>query len=510
MLVVSVALLFITSLPFFYGMWRSNTTPDHVFMGLVYNPLDGASYLSKIQLGRDGYWRTYFRHSPNADSGAYLDVMYTGLGHFAALFGLPNVTAFHMARLLTAFLMCLSLYQFAATVWRRPRNRRLYFVWVLLGSGFGWLLVLFGFQNMPDLIVPEAFPLYSMMANAHFPLALAFVALSAAIIVRAFRPGVHEMPTVNNGGLVLFMSSLGLALIAPHALVPFAFALGLMIAIDWVINREVQIWQFRWLMMMVLPAAPIALYYFAEVRYNPVVAVWSAQNVTLTPPPWFYFAGFGIPLLVALPGIYRAFRDFEPDGDQFMLLWLLAIFVAVYIPVDPQRRFSIGAMIPIIYFAVRTVDNLSLPARVTNVLIALSSLTYVFLLLVGFGVVSNQQDPRFYLDSDYVQAFEWVQATDGPDQLVLANPSASLWLPGLAGARTVYAHPYETINAAFNREQVAAWYAADAPDAPVCQGLLDLYGVDYVVVGTLEDPPVACADGLREVETFGDVTLYAP
>ncbi len=507
---VSVVLLLGTSLPFFFAMWQSNAASDVVFMGLVYNPLDGASYFSKIQLGREGFWQTFFRHSPDADAGAYLDVMYTALGHFARLFGLSNVMVFHISRILTSFVMCLSLYQFAATVWRRTRNRQLYFVWVLVGSGFGWLFALVGVQNTPDLIVPEAFPLYSAMANAHFPLALAFVALSAGIIVRAFRPGVHQTPSLRNGGLLLAVFSLTLAIIAPHTLVTLAAALGLMIAIDWIVNREVQYWQAQWLLIVVIVAAPVALYYLAEVRYNPVVASWSSQNVTLTPPPWFYFPGFGIPLLFALPAIYRAVRDFEPDGDQFMLLWLLAIFIFVYIPVDPQRRFSIGAMIPITYFAVRTVENLSLPARWVRTAVSVSGLSYVLLLLLGFVVVSNQADPRFYLERDYVAAVEWIETTAGTNQLVLAHPSASLWLPGLAGARTVYAHPYETINADLNRQLVADWFAAEQPDAEICQDLITRYDVDYVVIGTLDNPPVACVAGLTEVETFGDVTLYAP
>ena len=41
---------------------------------------------------------------------------------------------------------------------------------------------------------------------------------------------------------------------------------------------------------------------------------------------WFPFA---LALIVALPGIYRAIRRFERDGDRVMLLWLACIVIAM-------------------------------------------------------------------------------------------------------------------------------------------------------------------------------------
>jgi hypothetical protein len=516
---VSIVIITLISIPFFWALWVDASNPDVAFTGLLFNPIDGGTYLSKIELGKAGFWRTYFQHSPLADEGAYLDILYTGLGNLSRYLGLSNILTFHAARLFSVFLMCLALYQFGSVVWRRVRTRRLFFVWLMFGSGFGWLLTILNVTASPDLTIPEAFPLYSALVNAHFPLAFAMIAISAGIIIRAFRPGFKEDPNVQNGGLTLLLSTLGLAVIAPHAVVSITSGLGLMIAIKVIASRKLEIRPFRWLMVMVLPAVPIALYYMAEVRYNPAVAAWSAQNVTLTPNPMIYFAGYGIPLLVALPSIYRAVRNFEPDGDQFMLLWLLSIFVLVYIPVDPQRRFSIGAMIPITYFAIRTLDSLrqrtkrvTQQNRIAAALIGSSSLTYMLLIFaLGLFSASATEDPLFYIDADYRSAFAWIHEDGTPQDVVLADPTISVWVPGKAGTRVIYGHPYETINAEYNEAQLEGWLDADTSDDPLCADVLSEFAVDYVVIGPLEaESTSACAETLTELQQFDDVVVYAP
>jgi hypothetical protein len=515
---VSLLVLLLFSLPYLYGLWVDSQNADVHFMGFIYNPIDGATYLSKIQLGKEGYWRTFFRHSPlREETGAYLDLMYTSLGRLAQFSGLSNTAIFHITRMLMALLMCLMIYHFASVVWRRRTNRQLFFLWVLFGSGFGWLLVVFGVDGSPDLFIPEAFPLHSMLVNAHFPLAIAMLALTASIVIQAFRPGFTEGPTVRNGGLTLFLCSGVLALVAPHALIPFALGIGLVMGRRWLQTRQFSARELRWLMMVVLPATPVALYYLAEVQYNPTVAAWSAQNTTPSPAVWIYLLGLGIPGLIAIPSVYRAIRRFEPDGDQFMLMWLIAILISVYLPVSPQRRFSIGLMIPVVYFTVRTVDNYRgflrrdrYRNRTLAVLVGLSAMSYVLLLMVGLYTVADIDDRRIFLEDSYIEAITWVAATQAETQhaVVLAAPTESLWIPGVAGLRVVYAHPYETINAERNKLAVEAWYRSSDADAAVCEAVPRQFNAVAVIVDSQPEP--ACVNALQLLNQFGDVAVYAP
>ncbi len=525
-LVVGAILLVVVSAPLLYAHWVDATEGGKVFMGLLSNPIDGATYFSKIQLGQEGQWRTIFRHTPDATQGAYITLLYNGLGQLSRYMGVSPQIAYHAGRVLASLLMFLAIYQFASVIWRRERTRRVFFIITVLGSGFGWLLLLLGLQSAdaiqtPDLVIPEAFALYSAATNVQFPVAFALLALSAGVIVVVFRPGFRSDPTIHNGGLTLILSATGLGLVAPHGLVPFTGAVGLLMVIDWVRQRKVILYQFRWFMLLVLPALPIGGYYIAEIRYNPEVAAWMQQNVNLAPMPWHFLAGFGLPLLLALPGIWRAIRRFEPDGDQFMLLWLVLMLVMVYFPTSAQRRFAIGMMLPVAYFTTRALMDFWLDDRAETYrnrflagVYGISAIGNGFLLVLWFVASVSTADPRFYLDADYDAAFQWLNTEVEHGTVVMASESVSLWLPGEAGMRVVYGHPFETLNADARKAEVAAWYGAADVDAAVCERVVRQHGVAYVLVGPIErerngDNP-ACAAGLEEVRQFGDVLVYRP
>ncbi len=525
-LVVGSIVLVVVSIPLLYAFWVDASQPENVFMGLVANPLDGATYLSKIRLGQEGYWRTIFRHTPNATEGAYVTLLYNGLGQLSRYMGVSPEIAYHAGRIVASLLMFMAIYHLASVVWRRERARRTFFIIAVLGSGFGWLLLLLGLQGVdsiqtPDLVIPEAFPFYSAATNVQFPVAFSLLALSASVIIMVFRPGFRDDPTIQNGGLTLILSAAGLALVAPHGLVPFVGAVGLLMVIDWVSQRKIILYQFRWFMLMVLPALPIAGYYVAQIRYNPEVATWMAQNINLSPMPWYLFAGFGLPLLLALPGIYRAIRRFEPDGDQFMLLWLAFILIMIFFPTSAQRRFSVGMMIPIAYFTTRALMDFWLDDRsetYRNRFLAgvygVSAIGNAFLMVFWFLAAGSTADARFYLDSDYEAAFAWLNEDVEHGSVVLASEAVSLWVPAESGMSVVYGHPFESLNAEGLKASVEAWYGAVDADEAVCRQVLQLHGVAYVLAGPREREPdgerPACTEGLEEVRQFGDVLVYQP
>jgi hypothetical protein len=77
------------------------------------------------------------------------------------------------------------------------------------------------------------------------------------------------------------------------------------------------------------------------------------------------------------------------------------------------------------------------------------------------------------------------------------------------GARVVYGHPFETLNAVVKQQQVLDWYAGQAAD---CSALISEYNVHYVIVGPLEQElgRTDCLENLTQVFQSGSVTVYAP
>lgn len=522
-LLISVGLVMLAFTPFLLLVTGSLADGDTVwqFMGMLHNYRDGATYLSKMYLGTEGRLLIYFQHTPDPHNAALLQPLYPLLGQIAGVSGLSPIVLFHMTRVIAALFMYMTLYQLGATIWMRVRTRRVFFVLVAVSAGFGWLYALFtGGVDAPDLTVPEAFPFYSSVVNVHFPLTIACLALLASVVISAFKPGANSDPTMQNGGLVAMLVSLVLSFLYPQALLPIGLALVVFVLIDWIRQRQVIMRQVRWLVLMLAPAVPMAAYYAFVVMYNPAVAEWNRQNVTPAPSPLVLLIGLGLPLVIALPGIYRAVRRFEADGDRFMLIWLVVMLLAVYAPTNIQRRFAAGLMIPIVYFATRALEdywfglvNRRWRYRLFLAVIPLVFASQLFVLFTPvLPVLINQPAlaSGLFLQRDYAITFEWLRNRTALTDVVLAAPDVSVWLPGWAGARVVYGHPFETLNAPTRRAQVLDWYGGSDPDS--CRQLLDTYDVRYVLAGPQEARlgSTNCLAELQPVVRIGLVTVYAP
>lgn len=539
-ILASGVLVTATLLPLAWALANNAGSPDVQFMGLLVNPLDGMTYLAKMEQGLRGNWLYTLPYTPEPHDGAALHMFYLFLGHVARLTHLPPLIIFHIARVLTGLFMFFALYQLGAAVWSRVQSRRLFFGLTAIGSGFGWLVITLdpnaidpaSNRLLPDLNMPEAFPLYAVFANPHFPLAIGLIALIGSIYIEVYRPGNHEEPTFYNKGLFLTLASLLLSIAQPQALVPICAALAVYLVVRLIATWRAPLYEASWAVPLWFPAAPFVLYYVVVVQLNPAMAAWNAQNVTPSPPPQYYLAAFGPLLLIALPGLGRALRRFEPDGDQFMLVWLVTNAALLYLPINLQRRVVIGLIIPLAYFAVRAIHDYwqnVVPARLWRAAVIL---LFVFILpsnvlalgvpLVG-AVVNTQSglEGHLLIENEYRDLLVWMrlqlpQETDGRPTVVLASPDVSMYVPAWSGPRVVFGHPYETIDASKKREEVLDWYSGKE-----C-GLLEggewegkRWQVDYVVLGPREralsdsDDVDACTANLGEpITTFGDVALY--
>ncbi|MBN1284243.1 MAG: hypothetical protein JXB47_02490 [Anaerolineae bacterium] len=511
-IIASSVLAIVTLLPYAWALAGNNTAPDVQFMGILANPRDGATYLAKMEQGYRGSLLFHLPYTPEPHSGTALNLFYLFLGHVARITHLESVIIYHVARVLGGLFMFIALYQLGASIWTQRRPRRLFFGLSALGSGLGWLAIVVdpGMLDIahnrliPDLTIPEAYPLYAVYTNPHFPLAIGILALVGSIYIQIFRPGAREDPTLYNQGLILTVASVALSLIQPQALVPVGVVLGAYLCVRGIKTRKFPLYEATWCIPLWFPAAPFLAYYFAITQTNPAIQAWSTQNLTPSPPPHYYLIGFLPLIVVALPGLARALRRFEPDGDQLMLTWLVVNSALLYAPINLQRRFAIGLIVPLTYFAVRGLEDywvnavpraLWRPALIGLFVVMLPS----SIMAMGgplFGAVFNIESGvanNLLLEKAYVDTLGWLRTriplrTEGRDTVVLAAPDFSMFIPAWAGQRVAYGHPYETIDAAAKEAQVKAWYRGAG-----CQALLDgaVWGgsrwrVDYVVVGPRE------------------------
>lgn len=486
--VFSVILLLIVIIPFIiiYGIAGA----DHYFMGVLLAPVDGMSYLAKIDQGVDGSWLFTLPYTPEEHNGVFLFTFYLAMGHLSRMLNLPGVLVFHIVRIIGAAFMFLAYYRFVADWTDDVGQRR--FTWAIgvLGAGFGWVALALGHSGPWDiLILAEAFPLQAAFANAHFPWAIAIALNFAHVLSRhLFDTDIMDYPELSFDTLTLAVSSLVLISISPFALFPLAAGAGVHLLWKFWRNRAWPRREFAWLSIPLLFGTPLFLYnLWATSSANPVLQAWMAQNITLSPPVWDYFIAYGMLLVFAAVGIYASSKNLQ-EGDVFLLGWLLSAVVMLYFPLNLQRRFSIAIMPPLVVYAGRAVWRIIIPTitkkRRSLTIVAVfclvmpSTLISVFAPIAGSKVFLNGSGGYYFVTTDEHEALTWLGSQKG-HPLSLASPEFGTFLP-VYGMRVVYGHLYETLKEPQRKSSVTAFYTGED-----CSVIED-EGVDMVIVGPRE------------------------
>lgn len=530
-------LVTLTLIPYAIAIMAANE--QWAFMGVLANPQDGATYFAKIEEGMEGNWLYELQHTPQPHRPAGVFVFYLLLGQLARLIGTSPFIIFHLARIATSLFMFTAIYRLGAYVWLRTRPRRLFFLIASMVTGLGWLMLPFISENNvpPDIGVPEAFPFYAAYANPHFPLSIGCLVMLVGIYIRVFRPDYSQAPTVENGGALVLIYAVILSVVQPPALVAFGAALvGFTVSTAYR-QRTIPWHEIRWVAMLALAGLPVLVYYVLLFSTNETFREFNEQNVTPSPNIIFTIASYGVLLMLAIPAINRARKRFDRDGDYLMLLWLVINFIVVYVPHPLQRRFFIGLIIPIVYFVVRALEDYWFE-RISKrwhqialiaVFIFILPSNFITLMIPLFGVVANQEQGAqagLMLDRDYVDMFAWLDEFGAEDEVVLASPDVSLWLPAQTPLRVVYGHPYETVPSGQREDDVLDFFTGRD-----CNAVFEHakgFDIDYLVVGPMEiqlaveartnNPDEDFVDCIttviqsieepQAIQVFGDVTLY--
>jgi hypothetical protein len=512
---VALVLVAVSCLPYVIA-WVATPAGSH-FTGLVFNPLDGQSYMAKMRQGLEGSWTFHLAFTPERHRGAYVFLFHLLLGHVARWTGLPLIVIYHIARLLGGTAMLLALYGFAAQVSgagaRLPESalgeRRAMFLLAAVGAGLGWLTGLGGLLTS-DLWVPEAFPAYALLANAHFPLSIGLMVAVASCGLRL----VEGSPAPGGGtrpgwrmGLAMAAAALALGVIQPFGLVPVFGGLGVMLAARSVREGAVPWRALVWTVGIAVLALPYPLYMQWALHADPVLAAWNAQNVTTSPPLWDWALSYGLVLVLAVPGAAVAVRRGR-DEDWLLAGWVVVTLAGMYVPLPLQRRLSLGLGVPLGILAgmgwwrvVR--QRVRAPRRglLQGLVVGLSAMTPVFLVLTSsLGALAGH--PLLYLSEGEWAAMAWLREHAPSDAVVLCAPETGMFVPAWAGQRVVYGHPFETVDAGERQAEVERFWAGERDPA-----WLEALGVDYFLYGPREHVLGGPPSGERLFEA-GDTAVF--
>jgi hypothetical protein len=189
-------------------------------------------------------------------------------------------------------------------------------------------------------------------------------------------------------------------------------------------------------------------------------------------------------------------------------------------PFALQRRAIIGVDIPLALLAALGLARGLMPrlpglwARwAAGLTLGLSLVGNAFLLVVlTLGALGQQQPSQLpgllYLSQDEAAGMQWLLG-HAPGQVVLAAPRTGTLLPGHAGVRVFYGHPFETIDAPLKRAQAEAFFRGRL-SAGEWRDVRQQFQVSYVFLGPVERRLGMdhLPDEFEPVFQQGDVTIY--
>lgn len=471
------------------------------FGGFLINPIDGHSYLAKMQQGFRGDWKFTLPYTAEPGEGAYLFSFYLFLGHLGRITHLPLLVVFHGARLLSAAWLIFVIFDMLRELYGKANLLRAGFLLAVVGSGMGWLAALAG-AFTSDFWVAEAYPFLSMYTNPHFSLGMAIM--------------IHSLlPRQQDRWLPALLSGLLLGLIQPFGVV----IIGLVKVIGGAVKalggdiKPKDLLKERWIWSVLafcMAGGAVIAYQFWAILRDPVLSQWHGQNITARPAPLDLVVSLSPCLILSLVGLRKAWNC---DAGRSLVIWGGACLALVFIPWSLQRRFLTGIFFPLaglsVFGAQWLADRIPLQFRRWMIVVLFLAVPTNLIVLAGGLQALSEQDPAIFISRDLAESLDWINGNAEEDALVLASAEDGLYIPSLTGRRVIYGHPFETVKANLERDLLNQIYLG-APESNQYAGVLDGRGVDYVLIRADQAPGF---DGWLEANwqlifTVGKANIY--
>ncbi len=503
-------LVIAANLPYMVG--ALNAPEGGAFSGNAFaqTHVDYNSQLARMQHGLRGQWGMTLLFTPEEHPPQLVQPFYTGLGQFARLTGLSLVAVYHLGRLAGMILMWWAIWQFMARTLLEERLRWWAFLLATVVGGLGWVLYLIAPAQAADLAPIEfwlldAYTLLAALTFPHFPFAVATLIGYALLLDRWLaRPGWRL-------GLGLALLSAAIGLLQPFDLLLTALLTAVLAIFHWG-RGQISIRQGLGLIPAAAVHAGLVIYYAAAFESHPVWRAFTAQNLTLSPPPIYYLLGYAwllIPAGMGLAALWRA-RDgrllLPRERLLLPVMWVLLVVLLVYAPLGMQRRFLMGVQVPLAALAALGLEDLRRrwavrPTRWRLLMtggLALAAVTHLLFILSAVMLANPEDRPQLFLDADALAAHDWLR--DQPDDAVIFSTFETGGpVAGFTGRRVFIGHWIETMDFAAREAQTHAFFTAGAMTDAERLALLQAHGITHV---WLDESSAALGAWLLEEAAF--------
>jgi hypothetical protein len=552
--VASLAVVAVSSIPYLVA-W-SQESPERIFSGCILLVEDCYSYLGKMRQGADGAWLFHISYTPEEHPGALFFPFHLLLGKTASLLPGRNLTGkivlvYHLARVIFGLGLLLVVYRFFTALTERVMTRRLAWLMVAVGGGFGWLLSLLGqtrwLGDAPlDLVRSEAFAFITLYGFPHKSAAQSLLFGGFLCLLQAWEldgasydiAPYEDLPDGRASSLdgkrhdlaprlrfrLAYSSPFKWAILAGLLWLLMGLIVPFYVVVAWTVVGAA--WAALCLRHKPAPAllpyealvasvsavlsAPIVAYAVWIFTTEPVYAAWAAQNQILSPHPLHYLAAYGPPLALAA---FAAKDTWHDRGKAwFALAWVTVVPLLVYLPVNIQFRLLTGFQVPLSLLAARGATRLWDRSRRGLVLALLLPMIPTNLLILASSSIwmTGQPFPSFR-DGGEIAVLDWLAARAQPGDVILTAYDTGAYLPARVHARVLAGHDLEAVQAEEKREQIDRFFDSATEEAWRKQ-FLTTYRVDYVFWGPAErhlgdfDPDTM--GGLSQVYQVEEYSLF--
>lgn len=358
-----------------------------------------------------------------------------------------------------------SIYKFVVHFTKTNVQLMSSFILIVLGSGLGWLVG----DHAADVLYTEMSIFQILRWPIIFSLALSLFLWSLLLTKKLFAKPNYK--TALGLGLTLF----GLIFIHLYDIVTYAG-----ITLVWfLISATLDSKTYSTLTIKRLLAAGILpimgmVYYFYFFTHD---WVWymNSQVKMLSPSPWSYILGFGLPGLLALiASVWMLYKKRLGLTNLLLISWIGINAILLYSPLGFQRRLVLGLIVPIgilggqiIAIAYEKLGRI----RIMEIKILAYTIAVAGLVITtGTNYVVIKQDmvraatnalPQ-QLDTATTKSFDWIaQQRLGQNDIILTSLIIGNFLPRYTGAHVYMGHWAQTILLAEKRRLVQSFLSGN-------------------------------------------------
>ncbi|MFH2063005.1 MAG: hypothetical protein ABIJ46_02510 [bacterium] len=452
-------------LGWFEGMWCGQ---EWTGLGL-FSPGDFGVYLSYIRQATGGSSPWLANQFTVAVVAPTLNPFWWLVGRLAAFLSVGPVAGFYLMRTLLVPVLAAVSYLTIAALLDRRAERLAAFLLLAFGSGWGYLFALLPpsgsvWINWPiDLWVAESNLFASELHSPHFVASWIMFLLTVLLLVLGFRSGrwcYHLTAGLSAAALFSFHPF--------HA--PTLYVLGLVGLLVWgggwgrpLLRRGLRLLPFY------LLSLPVVASHYLTLTGEAAAREITAANLTPTPGWPYLLLGFGLVLVLAPFGWWLLDRR-APRRAAFLLGWVAAQLVLVYLPFAFQRRLLEGLQFPLVVLAgVAAVGALRLfrakelkPRLVaTMTLIGLLSTlpSSVYVWASSLRVARGETSVQAFFPPAESMVLNWVRESSPADASFVSVGTSGYFIAGWGERPVLFGHWVNSGDVTLRQAEVQTFFA---------------------------------------------------